>query len=280
MNDIRDFDLLKSPLSGTNLIEASAGTGKTYAITGVVLRLILERNLPINEILVVTFTEAATSELKDRIRRRLREALEAFSSGGSKDELLEGLRLRLPDCGAAKRSLTYALHAFDQASIFTIHGFCLRVLHDQAFASGMLLDTELVTDQENFVREIVHDFWREHLYNASHLFFNYAVAHGFKPDSLRAMVGRNIANPYLKVIPESEIPDCVELEREFRLYFEKVRGAWLSAKEGVEAILATAETLNRNMYRKASISGWVQAMDSPWPKHSMRMYVYRDSSGT
>ncbi len=183
MNNIRDFDLLKSPLAGTNLIEASAGTGKTYAITGLVLRLILERDIPINEILVVTFTEAATSELKDRIRKRLREAIEKFSGGGAKDELLEELVKSHPDSAAAVRRLTCAINDFDQASIFTIHGFCMRVLHDHAFESGMLFDTELVTDQELLVREIVHDFWRKHFYRASPLFFNYAVARNFNPDS-------------------------------------------------------------------------------------------------
>jgi exodeoxyribonuclease V beta subunit len=123
MNDIQDFDLLRSPLEGTNLIEASAGTGKTYAITGLVLRLILEKNIPVNEILVVTFTEAATSELKDRIRRRLREAIEGISCGSTKDELLHELLTSCPDPAGAVRRLNYAINDFDQASIFTIHGF-------------------------------------------------------------------------------------------------------------------------------------------------------------
>ncbi|NVM26763.1 MAG: UvrD-helicase domain-containing protein, partial [Desulfobacterales bacterium] len=79
MTGFDNIDLLNSPLEGTNLIEASAGTGKTYALAGLFLRLILEKNLSVNEILVVTFTVPATEELRDRIRTRLREALEAFS---------------------------------------------------------------------------------------------------------------------------------------------------------------------------------------------------------
>ena len=78
MNETTSFNLLNSPLEGTNLIEASAGTGKTYALSGLVLRLILEKNCSIKDILVVTFTEAATQELKDRIRHSLREALEVL----------------------------------------------------------------------------------------------------------------------------------------------------------------------------------------------------------
>lgn len=262
MNEIGDFDLLKSPLEGTNLIEASAGTGKTYAITGLVLRLILEKNIPINEILVVTFTEAATSELKDRIRKRLREAAERFSGGSVKDELLEELFAYHPDASSAVRRLNYAINDFDQASIFTIHGFCMRVLHDHAFESGMLFDTELVTDQEILIREIVHDFWRKHFYNASALFFNYAVAHKVNTASLRSMVAKNIANPYLKIIPQNGVPDCSELEMEFRTHYERVCQAWPSAKHEVEPILTTADALNRTKYRKDSIPGWVQAMDA------------------
>ena len=71
------FDITTAPLDGgVTLIEASAGTGKTYSITGLILRLILEKHLPIRDILAVTFTEAATQELRDRIRRRLQSALE------------------------------------------------------------------------------------------------------------------------------------------------------------------------------------------------------------
>ena len=83
MTRVEHFEHLNSPLEGRNLVEASAGTGKTHTITGLFLRLILEKNLSVNEILVVTFTEAATDELKDRIRRKLREAVLAFSGGQS-----------------------------------------------------------------------------------------------------------------------------------------------------------------------------------------------------
>ena len=156
------FDLLNSPCDGTNLIEASAGTGKTYAIAGLFLRLLLEQDLLVNEILVVTFTDAATNELKERIQRRLREALAWISGDGPADPFLAALCSRQPPAGHASRRLRGALNDFDQASIFTIHGFCQRVLRDHAFESGMMFDADLVADQERFVREIVHDFWRNH----------------------------------------------------------------------------------------------------------------------
>src|SRR5512136_644430 len=91
MADYQVFDPLKTPLEGANLIEASAGTGKTYTITGLFLRLLLEKNLAVHEILVVTFTEAATEELKDRIRSKIREAIDAVSMGKSGEPLLDKL---------------------------------------------------------------------------------------------------------------------------------------------------------------------------------------------
>jgi exodeoxyribonuclease V beta subunit len=155
MTDINNFDLLNSTLEGTNLIEASAGTGKTYTITGLFLRLVLEKHLSVSRILVVTFTEAATGELKERIRNHLREAIRAFSEGGSQDPFLMDLSNKMNDAEKALTHLKEALREFDQASIFTIHGFCKRMLQENAFESGSLFDTELVTDQENLKREIV-----------------------------------------------------------------------------------------------------------------------------
>src|SRR5512139_2379306 len=105
---LQNFDLLGSPLEGTNLIEASAGTGKTYTITCLFLRLILEKRFTVNDILVVTYTVAATEELQDRIRKKIREALEAFSRGDSKDSFLKDLVQKTRDSGDAMSLLRSA----------------------------------------------------------------------------------------------------------------------------------------------------------------------------
>ena len=75
------LDPLDTPLAGFNLIEASAGTGKTYTITALYLRLVVEARIPVNRILVVTYTNAATKELRDRIRSRLAQIRHAFLDG-------------------------------------------------------------------------------------------------------------------------------------------------------------------------------------------------------
>ena len=255
------FDLLRSPLTGTNLIEASAGTGKTYAIAGLFLRLLLEKDLSVGEILVATFTVPATEELRDRIRGTLRAAIAAFSGDRIEDAFLNDLVKGYDDSKAALQRLGEALRAFDQAAIFTIHGFCRRMLHENVFESGSLFDTELVTDQETLKREIVDDFWRTHLYMASHLFVNYAIHHKFSPDELLSLIANRHARPYLKIIPRVQIPDTSLEEREFREHFNEARKAWESARVEVSDILATHEGLSKVKYREANIPVWIQGMD-------------------
>ena len=255
------FDLLTSPLEGTNLIEASAGTGKTYAIASLFLRLILEKNLSINEILVVTFTVPATEELKDRVRTKLREAIKAFNGARIDDSFLIDLVKRHMDPKTALRSLGEALRSFDQAAIFTIHGFCRRILHENAFESGSLFDTELVTDQESLKREIVDDFWRTHFYTASPLFVNYAINTKFNPENLLSLLANRHAQPYLKIIPQVDIPDTSAQEKGFQDIFNTTRTAWQSARAEVETILTNDKGLNRSKYSNAKIPVWIRGMD-------------------
>ena len=140
------LNTLRFPLHGERLIEASAGTGKTYTIAGLYLRLLLghgplieegadvgqssahERPLSVTEILVVTFTEAATAELRGRIRGRIHEARLAFMRGESKDDLLAQLLIEVEDHELAARRLLAAERQMDEAAVFTIHGFCQRML--------------------------------------------------------------------------------------------------------------------------------------------------------
>jgi len=256
------FNLLDSPLEGTNLIEASAGTGKTYAIAGLFLRLLLEKRLSVKEILVVTFTEAATGELRDRIRSKLREAVFVFSGRQTDDVFLTGLAKRHKSSKNALGYLKAALRTFDQAAIFTIHGFCMRTLRENAFESGSLFDTELVADQENLKREIVDDFWRRHFCQASPLFINYAMSNQISPDKLLSFLGNRTGQPYLKIVPRVDLPDFSLEAKEFQECFEKVQRSWPTARPYVEQVLLNDEGLNRQKYGKAKIPSWIQAMES------------------
>lgn len=166
---MRPFDVIAAPLApGTcALIEANAGTGKTFNIQHLYLRLLLEQELEPAQILVVTFTEAATAELRDRIRQNLAAALACLDNGTSGDQLLPQLMAQARHLGksddALRAALSLALAAFDEASIFTIHGFCNRTLTSQAFDSGVAFDCELCTSYAELIRETVADFYRQEL---------------------------------------------------------------------------------------------------------------------
>ena len=128
------FDAARHRLTrGINIVEASAGTGKTYAIGMLVLRALVELNVPIEKILIVTFTKAATEELKSRIRTRLVEARDLLDKKEEKsekntDQTLLDWALTISDREQALNRLQLALYDIDRAGIFTIHGFCQRML--------------------------------------------------------------------------------------------------------------------------------------------------------
>ena len=156
---------LTLPLDCRVLIEASAGTGKTFTIAALYLRLVLghgrERPLLPQEILVVTFTEAATSELKGRIRARLSQAARYFAGDNAPvDPFLQGLAAEFDAAlwPACSERLQLAAQAMDEACILTIHGWCNRMLTEHAFASGAAFGRELLTDESALWQEVSQDY--------------------------------------------------------------------------------------------------------------------------
>jgi exodeoxyribonuclease V beta subunit len=166
---VADLDPLRLPLAGRRLIEASAGTGKTHAIGSLLIRAVIGHGadaapLRLDRILVVTFTRAATLELRDRIRGRLRGARDAFRAGGSDDDFLAALVEEVPDTERAATLLDAALGQLDEAAVFTIHGFCQRILRESAFESGAVFEQDFVLDDGEYVRRAVRDVWRRTIY--------------------------------------------------------------------------------------------------------------------
>ncbi|HFJ8953979.1 TPA: exodeoxyribonuclease V subunit beta [Serratia liquefaciens] len=166
------LDPLTLPLFGERLIEASAGTGKTFTIGALYLRLLLglgqaaafPRPLTVEEILVVTFTEAATEELRGRIRSNIHGLRIACVRGRSKDPLFTSLMAEIKDLPDAAAQLLAAERQMDEAAIYTIHGFCQRMLTHNAFESGILFEQTLVQDELPLRRQACADFWRRHCY--------------------------------------------------------------------------------------------------------------------
>jgi len=147
--------LSQLPLDGDAVIEASAGTGKTYTIENLVVDRLLRSDTTIEQMLIVTFTKKATAELKSRIRGKIESLLTRWNTGehDPTEALEQGVTANqwLID-ETARRKLEAALFSFDHGAVFTIHGFCNRVLQELAFQTGQLFENELVDEKAIFFK--------------------------------------------------------------------------------------------------------------------------------
>jgi exodeoxyribonuclease V beta subunit len=162
------FDVRKVALEKTNLIEASAGTGKTFSIALLAVRLITEKGMAIPNILMVTFTNAAVAELESRIRSFIRDAF-TYVETGAEEDINEDLVFVLDKAveKQGKEQVLQNLHNsmlfLDETSIFTIHSFCQRTLTEFAFETNQAFENEIASDTSPFVEEAVKKFWRERI---------------------------------------------------------------------------------------------------------------------
>lgn len=258
------FSVLDAPLSGTNLVEASAGTGKTFAITTLYLRLLLERAQEVEQILVVTFTEAATAELQLRIRRRLKEAARvcrALSRGSASalDPVLREMLERQPNLTRAEQRLHRALLSFDNAAIHTIHGFCHRVLSSQAFESQIAFDAELLKDVRPLVDEVLADHWSSRLTDAPLSLVATLSRQQLGPTHLSARRFANFVTTaaQLRVIPPmpSDPPSAVDSLRLHECY-ERMREVYNASE--ISKLLLQASL--GSLYSRRWVPRWCNAL--------------------
>ena len=165
---MKTLNLLQEPCKGINFIEANAGTGKTFSISHIYFWLIL-KGIKVENILVVTFTEAAAKELKDRCRSLIYDALQHFDDddAGEPSKIIKVLVDAGKDATMLNRRLKLAVASMDVASIFTIHGFCNKMLSEFAVETGVLFDATLVDDDSSYVEQTVLNYYRKLFYDAS-----------------------------------------------------------------------------------------------------------------
>lgn len=263
----QELSVFATPIKGVNLIEASAGTGKTWTITGLYVRLVVEEAYRVEQILVVTYTKAATAELRERIRRRLTEALAVIAVGEPADDYCRILLERVVASGQrrlAMRRLQTAIRNFDEAAIFTIHGFCQRVLTESAFESGMAFETELAPDESGFIQEIVDDFWRRETAAASKLWASYLADNGQNPDAWRQSVRPHLGKPYLEITTIPEPEDGAAAEKNLIGAFGNARAVWLDFRDEITRLVlqsAADEILNKKSYRPDALPVWFADFD-------------------
>lgn len=156
---MNEFKVETIELAGKNLVEASAGTGKTYSVSLLALRLILEKDISADKILMVTFTEAAAAEMAERMRRFIKQAYEA-ALGKNVDETIKKIVDKTPNC---LEKLRRAYMLLDEINVFTIHGFCNKILRELAFETDSNFDFNIIADDKAIFQEVFDNYWREEL---------------------------------------------------------------------------------------------------------------------
>lgn len=282
------LDPILVPLQGQRLVEASAGTGKTYAIATLFVRLVLGVNAPaprkVQEILVVTFTRAATEELRGRVRVRLFSALRVLEQLSAlrqqdptrtlADTVLDPADTQLArlltqvvangDEHAATQRLRVALACMDEAAIFTLHAFCQRALQEQAFDSREAFDIELVQNDKSRLRQATQDYWRERFYGNRLLAS--AAAHAFKsPAGLHAQV-EPLLSPDLQLLHDGAVAADIAAR-----HLQLVR-AWDDESAALRTAITSFDQLHQRSYKPAQVdkafeqvAAWLTAGILPAP---------------
>ena len=280
MSRAKALSLLTLPLSGNRLIEASAGTGKTFTIAALYLRLVLghgkqyayARALTPPEILVVTFTEAATQELRDRIRLRLTEAAQAFRQGQCDDGVLASLLAEYPaaDFAYCARRLELAAQWMDEAAISTIHSWCNRMLAEHAFASGSLFSQQLSTDLSALKLQASRDYWRSFYYDLAEEALTACLYYWQTPEqlwqSVAGLTSYYLAEPSTDnsgyATPKEAIAQCLA-ERDLQL--KQLSGQWQHWLPEMTDILQQAiaeKVVNGRQLQQRYLDNWLQKLQS------------------
>ena len=259
-------------LDGISLIEASAGTGKTWNICGLYLRMLLERDLDIQKILVVTFTNAATAELRERIRARILDTMEYLRGRPVPGDIFVPQLVE----AVARRSgkthkqmaqrLEVALSFFDEAAIYTIHGFCQRALADAPLATGSPYGLELIADDVGLRHEAVADFWRSHVAGSGidqglALFLNEKKD---SPDKWATILKRRQEKPLSRCDWPADL-DSANLSHYHKL--EEAIGLaadlWKNHREQViKTVISGFAVLNKGIYKIDSVNEAVEIWDA------------------
>lgn len=191
MSTAENFDVTKVPLEGKNLIEASAGTGKTYSVAIMVLRLILEKEIRINQILMVTFTKAAVAELEERIRRFVRLGQRYAEGEDIGDDTIKNIVQsvsREKGLDYVREKLKSAVINLDETAVLTIHSFCQQTLTEFAFETNQLFNSEMLSDLSPVLEEATQQFWREHITGMDKNLLSQMLTHGLSIASIMDVV--------------------------------------------------------------------------------------------
>lgn len=248
------LDPLALDLERSTLIEASAGTGKTYTITTLVVRLV-SMGYSLESILVVTFTEAAAAELRLRIRDRIAGCLRAWPDG---DDLSAFLSAGA-DSDLVKKRLALALASFDQASVMTIHSFCFSILRENAFESGAPFDMELLLDGPAFFTQTVMDFFGSKINNLDPLTLSFLAQKGAGPNYFEQIFRQAAGRPGLVIRPASgDLPEPPEDHANaYKKILDRIREMLNRDREEIIALIQNHQGVDKRSYSKRNLPFWL-----------------------
>ncbi len=254
------FDIHNVELKGKNIIEASAGTGKTFAIANLYLRLVIEKQLPAEKILVVTFTVSATEELRSRVRKKLKYALDFVSGKCNPEEKEADVNLMLePYKGdeTVKIILLSAVNTFDEASIYTIDSLCRQLIVDNAFESGSLQNIEISSDQKKDILSIIMDFWRSRIYEGDPFFVSIILNSRVTPETLHEIYESKPVDPGVSIIPQQNnirIDDVKKKYGSISDTYMSLRKIWFGEKKYLAELFNGLEGLKANYIDKRDMA--------------------------
>ncbi|MFC5078382.1 RecBCD enzyme subunit RecB [Vibrio thalassae] len=273
------LDTMQFPLHGARLIEASAGTGKTFTIAGLYLRLLLghgsdqsrhQQPLTVDQILVVTFTEAATAELRGRIRGRIHQARIAFARGDSDDPVIKPLLADITDRRFAVDTLLQAERQMDEAAVYTIHGFCQRMLTQNAFESGSRFNNEFITDESRLKAQVVADFWRSQFYPLGLELASEVRKLWATPNDLLKVIAHYLTGPALSLTNVDACSDITQLHAQNLQRIQALKSEWLAVADDIVGCISQSD-VNKRSYTKKSLPTWVAAI-TDWSKQETLDY--------
>ncbi|MCO6523966.1 MAG: exodeoxyribonuclease V subunit beta, partial [Candidatus Schmidhempelia sp.] len=272
---------LQIPMTGRSLIEASAGTGKTYTLAFLYVRLLLgigeqayHRPLSVNEILVVTFTNAATEELRYRIRENIHQLRIACLRGYHAEPLYQQLLELIDDTQYAAQVLHFAEQQMDEAAIYTIHGFCQRILTTNAFETGGLFNQQLVKDDSELCLQVVQDFWRRFFYPLSTQLVRVVEQVWKNPQQLYQDIIGYLYN--IDVLKTRDMTDKPINELIADFHHDKitkicqVKTLWQQYRDEIEPIIVASD-INKNSYSSRYLTNWLLQVDE-WASQETNDY--------
>ena len=195
------------------------------------------------------FTEAATAELRDRIRARIHAARLAFARGQSDDAVIKPLLAEIDDHRQAAQILLQAERQMDEAAVYTIHGFCQRMLSQNAFESGSRFNNEFVTDESQLKAQVVADYWRRNFYPLPQALAAEVRQLWSSPAALLAEIGRYLTGAPLKLTVAPMTGSLAELHQANLEKIADLKARWRAVQDDLMPLISASD-VNKRSYSK------------------------------